>query len=152
MTYYLGIDPGASGGIAILKPNGCIHAAVKMPATDADLITFLGAYNPIKPKVDSYAMLEFVRSSPMMGVVSAFTFGKGYGALRMALFAESIRYSEVTPKQWQTAMRCLTGGDKNISKARAVELFPQHGAITHALADALLLAEYCRRMQIGWAW
>lgn len=151
VTYYIGIDPGQSGGIAVLHTNGCVLAAVKMPATDADLLTFLGAYNPIKPKVRSYAMLELVRSSPQMGVTSAFTFGQGYGAVRMALLAESIRFCEVTPKKWQTAMRCLTGGNKNVSKDRAQKMFPRL-TVTHALADALLLAEYCRRIQVGWAW
>ena len=38
-------------------------------------------------------------------------------------------------------------GDKNVTKRRAQELFP--GArVTHAVADALLLAEYCRRLEV----
>jgi hypothetical protein len=45
-------------------------------------------------------------------------------------------------------MRCLTKGDKNVSKARAQELFPAL-KITHATADALLIAEYGRRLNLG---
>jgi hypothetical protein len=45
-------------------------------------------------------------------------------------------------------MQCLTGGDKNISKRRAQELFPSL-KITHAVADALLIAEYGRRLERG---
>lgn len=41
-------------------------------------------------------------------------------------------------------MGCLTKGDKNISKARAQQLFPT-AKITHATADALLLAEWRRK-------
>jgi hypothetical protein len=37
-------------------------------------------------------------------------------------------------------MKCRTGGDKNISKARAQELFPRV-KVTHKNADALLLAK-----------
>jgi hypothetical protein len=42
-------------------------------------------------------------------------------------------------------MGCLTGGDKNVSKNRALELFPEVDEvkkITHATADALLIGKY----------
>jgi hypothetical protein len=39
-----------------------------------------------------------------------------------------------------------TKGDKNVSKRRAQELFPQL-KVTHATADALLIAEYGRRQK-----
>ncbi len=38
----------------------------------------------------------------------------------------------------------LTKGDKNVSKRRAQELFPAL-KVTHAIADALLIAEFARR-------
>jgi hypothetical protein len=41
-------------------------------------------------------------------------------------------------------MGCLTKGDKNVSKSRAQELFPSI-KVTHAIADALLIAEHNRR-------
>lgn len=58
-----------------------------------------------------------------------------------------IPFDEVAPVKWQTAMQCRTGGDKNISKRRASELFPGV-RLTHAIADALLLAEYARRLEV----
>jgi hypothetical protein len=42
-------------------------------------------------------------------------------------------------------MGCLTRGDKNVSKAKAQQLFPTM-KITHAVADALLLAAYAQRL------
>lgn len=45
-------------------------------------------------------------------------------------------------------MGCLTNGDKNITKQRAQQLFPS-AKVTHKIADALLLAEYCRRVHRG---
>jgi hypothetical protein len=78
-----------------------------------------------------------------MGVKSAFTFGQGYGRLEMALTAANVPFKRVTPQVWQKSMKCLTGGDKNISKGRAQEMFPSL-KITHATADALLIAEYAR--------
>jgi hypothetical protein len=47
-----------------------------------------------------------------------------------------------------TVMARLTKGDKHISKQRAQQLFPS-AKVTHAIADALLLAEYCGRVHRG---
>lgn len=138
-AFYIGVDPGVSGGIAVLSAAGGCIAAVPMPATEQELLALLVPW-----RGESRAMLERVRSSPQMGVVSAFTFGRGYGALRMALVASAIPFDEPTPQTWQRAMQCLSKGDKNVTKRRATELWPER-KITHAIADALLLAEYCRR-------
>lgn len=138
---YIGIDPGASGGIAALTATGDIVLVSTMPDTERDLLDVL------EPLTGSRAVLEYVRSSPQMGVASAFTFGASYGRLRMALTAARIAYEEVTPPKWQGAMGCRTKGDKNVSKARAQELFPSV-RWTHATADAVLLAEFCRRLEV----
>jgi crossover junction endodeoxyribonuclease RuvC len=87
------------------------------------------------------AYIEQVSSSPQMGVVSSFSFGRGYGNLEMALTAAGIPFERVRPQVWQKAMGCMTKGDKNISKAKAQELFPDKKVI-HATADALLIALY----------
>ena len=141
---YIGIDPGLSGGIAMLYADGRVLWYGKMPETDADVFRALN----LKDVETTRGMLERVSASPQMGVTSAFTFGKGYGGLRMALTAAGIPFDEVTPQRWQKAMQCLTGGDKNISKRRAQQLFPQV-KVTHAIADALIIAEYCRRFHLG---
>lgn len=112
-----------------------------MPDTERDILDLL---RDISREGHCFAVLEFVRSSPQMGVVSAFTFGQGYGGLKMALAACGIPYEEVLPAKWQKALGCRTGGDKNVSKRKAQELYPAI-KITHATADALLLATYCRR-------
>lgn len=152
VEYFLGIDPGKGGGIVILDHLGTVIRAIKMPATDRDLLEALGVHFPTVGAesegaiwvTPTRALLERVSSSPQMGVVSAFTFGKGYGAVQMALTAARIPFDLVSPQCWQQAMGCRTGGDKNISKRRAQQLFPTV-TVTHAIADALLLAEYCRR-------
>lgn len=147
--FYIGIDPGKSGGIAVLNDDGNVVEVVKMPDNESELLEFLQCYESSKPSglIDALppnrAVLEFVRSSPQMGVRSAFTFGQGYGSLRMALCAAKISYEEVTPQKWQGAMGCRTRGDKNVTKRTAQQLFPRV-AVTHSIADALLMAEYCR--------
>lgn len=142
----IGIDPGKSGSIAwITDGKPCVE---KIPETLKDMFDMIESI--MMDSIDNYgprckAYLEQVNSSPQMGVKSAFTFGNGFGHLEMALTAAGIPFERVRPQAWQKAMGCLTGGDKNISKRKAQELFPQM-KVTHATADALLIAEYGRRI------
>jgi hypothetical protein len=140
MKLYIGIDPGLSGGIAFVPATGTPWA-FKMPETDRDLVDLLSDNISLHTAT---AMLELVHSSPQMGVKSAFTFGEGYGRLQAILTALRVPYERIRPQAWQKAMGCLTKGDKNVSKRRAQELFPTL-KVTHATADALLIAEFNRR-------
>jgi len=139
----IGIDPGANGAIAWIDERGksCVE---KMPDTLQDLwdlIQSIGFEVPDFKPYEVKAYIEQVSSSPQMGVVSAFSFGRGYGNLEMALTANAIPFERVRPQVWQKAMGCMTKGDKNISKQKAQELFPDKKVI-HATADALLIALY----------
>lgn len=140
----IGIDPGANGGIAWIDYNGkaCVE---KIPDTLQDLWELLCDITSYpKSSIDgrSYkAYIEQVSSSPQMGVVSSFSFGRGYGNLEMALTAAGIPFERVRPQVWQKALGCMTKGDKNVSKSKAQELFPDR-KVTHATADALLIAYY----------
>lgn len=140
----IGIDPGANGGIAWIDYNGkaCVE---KMPDTLQDLwelICDITSYPKSSIDGRSYkAYIEQVSSSPQMGVVSAFSFGRGYGNLEMALTAVGIPFERVRPQVWQKELGCMTKGDKNVSKRRAQELFPAIKC-THSVSDALLIAYY----------
>jgi crossover junction endodeoxyribonuclease RuvC len=140
----IGIDPGKSGGLVAIHPDGEVEAW-KMPATERDIWSFFGDFNRSLGRLPPvFAAIEKVHSMPGQGVASCFAFGMGYGGLRMALIAAGIPFETVTPQKWQKALGCLSKGDKNVTKARAQELFPAI-KVTHAIADALLIAEYCRR-------
>ena len=136
-----GIDPGKGGGIAIL--GGEQPEAHKMPETVGDLVDLLRSLAVAGVAV---AYVERVSTSPQMGVVSAGTFMRGLGNIEATCQAIGIRLEWVAPGVWQREMKCLTRGDKNVSKRRAQELFPTL-RITHALADALLIAEYGLRRE-----
>lgn len=145
----IGIDPGANGAIAWIDERGksCVE---KMPDTLQDLWELIrDITNFPRSAIDGRkykAYIEQVSSSPQMGVVSAFSFGRGYGNLEMALTAAGIPFERVRPQVWQKAMGCMTKGDKNISKQRSQELFPDKKVI-HATADALLIALYGTKQQ-----
>jgi len=141
MEYFLGIDPGISGGLAIVNSLGELSDAVGFKnLTETDINDWMLAY-PY-----SLAVLEKVHSMPKQGVKSTFTFGQSYGLLRGVLVANNLKREFVPPQVWQKALGCMTKGDKNVTKAKAQELFPNR-KITHAIADACLIAEYARRLK-----
>lgn len=142
---HIGIDPGASGAIAWIKEE-LVAAYPLKGATDTDIVDLLSELRRMRAQYSAcHAILEEVHAMPKQGVSSTFKFGVSYGGLRMALAAAKIPFDYVTPAVWQAAMRCRTKGDKNVTRARAQELFPQL-KVTHAIADALLIAEYGRRL------
>lgn len=144
----IGIDPGTGGGIAYFHPDGTIGAE-KMPDTEGDVVArlrLLRGHDATPPTV----WIEKVQPGGLaagkagrMGSKSAFTFGRGVGVLHAACIALGFSIRQVRPQEWQSAMGCLTHGDKRISKAEAQRRWP-HMKVTHAIADALLIAEYGR--------
>ena len=144
----IGIDPGKNGGIAVIGEYGTY--VNKMPETLQDLwdmVEEIGVSSGYRSEPSSCrAYIESVHSSPQMGVTSAFTFGNGFGHLEMALTAAGIPFERVRPQVWQKALGCMTKGDKNITKAKAQEMFPSL-KVTHATADALLIAVYGQRQK-----
>lgn len=138
---FVGVDPGQSGAIVAIDHNANVVDVILNKQTERDiwdgLTRIVGSY----PSV--CATIEQVHSMPKQGVASSFKFGVSYGFLRGCLVASGVRFVEVSPVKWQTAMKCRTKGDKNVSKARAQQLFPGV-KVTHATADAMLLAEYAR--------
>lgn len=145
-TRYMGIDPGKSGGWAVLRADGTVWGVGK----NADTDTLLRALDD----GDTRILLEKVGASPQMGTKSAFSFGESFGLLQGMLLGRDYELDFVTPQTWQKTFgliqkgRKLGQGDtkkKQANKAMAERLFPGQ-KITHAWADALLIAEYCRRV------
>jgi len=144
MRYFMGLDPGKSGGVALVSEDGNYTITQKVTDSERDLWLFFKEYS----SEIQFAKLELVHSSPQMGVRSAFSFGQSYGFLRGILISSEIPFDEVRPQKWMKHLSCLTGGDKNVTKRKAQQLFPKL-KITHAVADALLIAEYCRQIRVG---
>jgi len=136
----LGIDPGKSGAIATIEQTALdrVIRVIKLKETERDVWEF------VRDSHADCAILERVSAMPRQGVSSTFKFGTSFGFCRGILIAAGIPFTLVTPGVWQRHLSCLSKGDKNVTKAKAQELFPE-GKITHANADALLIAEYGRR-------
>lgn len=143
----IGIDPGVNGAIAIQNVAGAIEILKLADATDRDVSHFLLFRTP------GVAALERVASSPQQGVVSAFTFGASFGALRMALACHGLETHLVRPQKWRGAMqvRKVRGGlgrndaeKKRATRERAQQVYPDL-RVTNATADALLLLAFVEK-------
>ena len=141
---YLGVDPGGSGAMGLVDEDGHYVSHIKLKETERDVYEWLREYK----RVIKYAVLEKVHSRPGQGVKSVFKFGTSYGFCRGLLVASGVRFEVSTPQKWMKAMKCMTKGDKNVTKAAAQCLWP-NVKIIHANADALLIAEYGRRLMKG---
>lgn len=137
---FIGIDPGKSGGAAWLTDGGEVLSTIKFTESEHDINAWFMAIDSVYQ-----AVIEKVHSMPKQGVRSTFTFGQSYGFCRGMLVAHGFSFTEVAPGVWQRAQGCLTGGDKKISYRRAQQLFPKI-KITHAIADAILIANYARKL------
>lgn len=156
----LGIDPGVSGGLAVLAADGTPvhHEGFQPGMTETALVAAVSlGLNKLTTFGFTRVYIEnvqYIGARPDQGKKGdggqgAFTFGRVVGLLHGAVLMwqrERGRGSLhlVTPMMWQMKLECLTGGVKNISKAKALELFPSI-KMTHAIADAYLIAEHGRR-------
>lgn len=162
--WFLGIDPGKTGGIAWLDDDSGEMHAIKMPATYRDV--WEAIRNPPSPS-DPPSSGDWVPGSSIRAVLELATgmikgargvqgmvsLRESYGACWAFVTAAHFRLERVAPVKWQREFGLLrkskTETDtqkKNRHKAKAQELFPAV-EVTHAIADAMLLTEYCRRTQ-----
>ena len=145
----IGIDPGKCGGITIITSDLLFILPTSIEKlTEADINYLIMGF---KSMGACHCFIEKVGAARGQGVTSMFTFGQNYGFWRGLLTAHQIPFEEVAPTVWQPAMKCKTRGKstkdehKRQLKQRAQQLFPSID-ITLATADALLIAEYGRRV------
>lgn len=146
--WYLGVDPGASGGIGAVDENGNAFAH-RMPMELNQLQQLLAIYSEDLV----FCLIEKIAIYPK-GLLGNRVIRSGFDKLARqagiafataSLILGEARVGEVLPRKWQRGMFCLTHGDKRITRQRAIELFPST-RVTHFTADSLLIAEYCRRL------
>jgi crossover junction endodeoxyribonuclease RuvC len=138
MENIIGIDPGANGAMVLLRPDRSVDIVCFSKSTQAGVVEALAEW---RAGETVFAFIERVHSMPKQGVSSTFKFGVGYGFLQGVLTTLKIPFEFVTPMTWQKVLSCQSHGDKNVTKQKAQQLFPEQ-RIIHANADALLIAEY----------
>ena len=142
----LGLDPGASGAIAVIR-NG-VPEVIDMPT--GEILVGKTKRNRISPELLAHhlrnmlpvdvAYIEEVTAMPRQGVSSVFTFGQAHGMLLGAVSALGVRIVRIRPQAWQKTV--LAKGDP---RPRALELYPSMAGELkrkkdEGRADALLIA------------
>jgi hypothetical protein len=79
---------------------------------------------------------------PMNGCMANFKMGYSLASYETMLKLLKIPYELIPPQRWMKRLDCMTGGDKNVTKDKAIKMFP-NVKVTHAVADSLLIAKYC---------
>jgi len=141
----LGLDPGKSGGLAVLDLAGNIERIYGFTkGTETDLIDVL---RECKDSIIK-CYIEKIPAMPRSkrGVRASKGIGQAEGLLLGVLRALEIPFERVLPMVWQRNLRCLSRGDKKFLRQVAQDMFPDHRILINlATADALLIAEYGRR-------
>ena len=150
----VGIDPGASGGIA-WRFDGGLPAAERMPKTEEEVCEILTdlAYSANKPVAYLEQVGGYIAGRPAPGS-RMFNFGRGYGVIRAALILAGYRIEDVTPVQWQKKLGIVlppkgsSKDRKNILKGVAIDRYPTLADdVTLCTADALLILEAGRQLE-----
>lgn len=151
---YIGVDPGKHGAVATVmggidSPEYVVEVQCFAKLTEKDLYFMLKGFKE-RSHGQCFAILERLHAMPpkICGVVPNFILGYNYGIAKMALLAAEIPFEEIIPASWQAKMGCRSGGDKNVIKRKAQELFPGLH-VTQENGDAIVLAEFCRRFRTG---
>ena len=162
--YRIGVDPGANGGLVCFQIDVATGEVVKtrfssMPDTEEKIWHWFDEI----PADSCDAVIEQVRG--YMGQPkdskdgdkkvfqpgsAMFNFGWSYGGLRMALTGHGINFIDVPPHVWQRGLgitsRRRTEGKpawKKRLQSIAQKMYPRL-KVTAKVADALLIATYCR--------
>ena len=141
--FYIGIDPGKNGALAVLRGMTVFELIPFDENNYKKIMKFL-------KDSDCGACLEHVGAMPGQGVVSMFHFGENFGYIRGLLEAYSIPYELVRPQKWKKFFS-ISGKNESINVCKRLypdanlKKTPQCRKDHDGMAEALLMAEYARR-------
>ena len=150
----IGIDPGLSGAIAVLKNNKVLKV-FDMPVMsegkknkrqlNSALLVNLLKQN-IASDEDVAIVVEQVNAMPGQGVTSMFNFGQTFGAIKGICAALEFPIFFVRPSKWKKHFE-LINSSKDASRTKVIEMYPK---LSNQLAkkkdvnksDAILIARF----------
>jgi crossover junction endodeoxyribonuclease RuvC len=151
----LGIDPGQTGGLALVSDRGdkrwepIVLIAIPMPLmnpTKKPTVNFFEAMVVMQAnaKEIDHCFIENVHAMPAQGVSSSFQFGRMFGAVEM--IANNLCEREphyVTPQKWKGYFGLSR--DKHASMMKATEFYgAEHWGLKkhEGVAEAALIATW----------
>ena len=150
----IGIDPGLSGAIAVLK-NNKVLGIFDMPTmsegkknkkqlNSAQLVNLLK--ENIVENEDVSVVVEQVNAMPGQGVTSMFNFGQTFGAIKGICATLNLPIYFVRPSKWKKHFE-LINSSKDASRTKAIEMYPTFADRLSKKkdvnkSDAILIARY----------
>ena len=150
----IGVDPGLSGAVAILKDKKILNLfdmpvmsegkKNKRQLNSALLVSLLK--ENIKDSDEVSVVVEQVNAMPGQGVTSMFNFGQTFGAIKGICAALNLPIFFVRPSKWKKHFELLNSS-KDSSRTKAIEMYPK---LSNELArkkdvnksDAILIARF----------
>jgi hypothetical protein len=147
--YYIGIDPGVHGAVAILDKQLNIIAVHDLPtrpqglggAKNSKRVCTLKFTEILKPYAvaGTAAIVEVAIVKPPMKLVASKTIGMNYGFVVAALELLGIAVHERSPSVWKRVLNL--SDDKDASISLCTSLYPRdlHQFTRHDRAEAILI-------------
>jgi crossover junction endodeoxyribonuclease RuvC len=159
VTFVVGIDPGLTGAIAFVSyPRGGRVLVVDTPSfvlagarRDYDIPGMAQQLLRYEPAIH-HVFIERQQARPEAGSPAVFKIGYGFGLWLGLVAGHGLPYTVVSPQVWERAMfQGAVGEGKDRSLLIASRLWPrlEIPRSRHDRADALLIAEYGRRVLLG---
>lgn len=162
---FIGIDSGASGAVGLV--SGDVHCCFDIPAMKVkrgkknktvfiltEIVRLFSMLDEkFKPENVHVCLEEAQVGIPGKGnsAYNGFRVGCNYAMWPLFILSRGYSLEEIRPNIWKKAMG-LQGKDKETSRYKAMRMFPKaelHLKRHHDRAEALLLAQYLRRVQRG---
>jgi crossover junction endodeoxyribonuclease RuvC len=168
MKRIISIDPGVTGAVCVLDPDGNIEFYDTPTVKVKSGKTFKNMLDPMAITIllqslaldrDVTLTIEKVNAMPgrgkngelqTIGATSAFNFGMGFGIWIGVISALYIPFQQVHPRTWKKLVMFGMDKEKDASRIKAMQLYPKTAKDLnlkkhHGRADALLIAEWTRR-------
>ena len=144
---YIGIDPGKSGGIAVINEKNEIQA-YKCPRSSDDMALLFQMCIGDTPTDKIRLVMERVWARPTNAVRAAFSYGVNYGQWLGISATHEVVMNTALPLEWIKWVGCPKALKKNIRKKwlkqKAIDLFPSIKRVTLATSDAILITHYAK--------
>lgn len=164
--FFIGIDPGATGGIGLVSSCGQGLAidiptatkkrkgGTKQAAVYHKIVTLFNDLDSVVSPSDVYVLLEqAVVQVPGKGnnAYTGYRVAQHYAMWPLFLFSRGYDIQEIHPSSWKAAMK-LMKFDKEQTRKVALSVFPEADIKLkqdHNKAEALLLALYRKNLHYG---
>ena len=144
---YIGIDPGASGGIAVIDEKG-IMMAYKCPKSSDEMSLLFQMCIGSTSAANIKLLMERVWARPTNAVRAAFSYGVNYGQWLGIVATHEVEMNTAIPVEWIKWVGCPKALKRDVRKRwlkeKAGELYPNVNKLTLATSDAILITHFAK--------